>query len=309
MIEVWTNTNKEKSTPDLSVLIPFYKDNPIDLLQAFMTQELNHGAIEILFYDDGTNDQAIITALKTCAKQSAILVKLLLNTENNGRSFARNQLMQNARGKWILYLDADMRPMSASFLDNYLNAIKNETADILFGGFEVSKQKQNSNTELHRVLSKTSDCLSADERRKAGAQYVCSSNLCVKKSVLEAEPFDAGFSGWGWEDSEWAARVSEKYNLEHIDNPALHLGLESTETLLERFKSSGKNYLRFISAHPELAKTLSLYRIAKKLGRIPGQKLMRPILKLLVKTKFMPAKIRLLALKLWRASWYAELLS
>jgi len=126
--------------------------------------------------------------------------------------------------------------------------------------------------------------------------------------VFFGHPFDDKFIGWGWEDSDWAARVSAVCALNHIDNPALHLGLESTDTLLKRFKTSGQNYKRFIDKHPDLAKTLTLYKLSKKLGKVPGQKLMRPILKAVVKSPS-PMKARLFALKIWRASWYAEALA
>ena len=127
--------------------------------------------------------------------------------------------------------------------------------------------------------------------------------------MLKAEPFDDGFTGWGWEDSEWAARVGANYSLIHADNPAWHLGLESTETLLSRFKNSGHNYLRFTQKHPALAQTLTLYSVIQKLKRLPGHAFLRPILKVIVRLHLMPMRLRLTALKLWRASWYAETFS
>jgi len=135
---------------------------------------------------------------------------------------------------------------------------------------------------------------------------MASSNLAVRKTVLEAEGFDDGFTGWGWEDSEWAARVAKRFELIHADIPALHLGLESTDTLLRRFKTSGHNYVRFTNKHPEIAQTLSLYKISQKLRKTPGQKMMRPLLSSAVKLNILPIKLRLFALKLWRASHYAE---
>ena len=98
------------------------------------------------------------------------------------------------------------------------------------------------------------------------------------KSVLKSQGFDTSFTGWGWEDSEWAARVAKQYRLSHAEIPALHLGLENTETLLSRFKTSGPNYVKFTNAHPELAKTLTLYKLSQRLKNIPGQKLARPFL-------------------------------
>ena len=307
MIETFKNkAAKNSPAPKLSILVPYYHDDPVLLLNDLLVQAQAAGKTEILLYDDGTGDANVNARLMSTAKKSTAPISLFFAQENKGRSSARNYLKSQARADWVLFLDADMRPEEVHFLDDYLAEIAEESSDIIFGGFTVPKHKQSAETELHRAFSKTSDCLTADERSKNGAQYVCSSNLCVRSEILDTEPFDTGFTGWGWEDSEWAARVASKYRLKHADIPALHLGLESTETLLSRFKNSAANYTRFTNAHPELAQTLTLYKLSKKLKHVPGQKLTRPILKMLVRTNVVPTKIRLIALKLWRASWYAD---
>jgi len=244
IIDVISNTRKGAKKPNLSVLIPSYRDDATPLLERLMEETGVTLNVEIMIYDDGTADPDIN------AKLAAMC--------------------------------------------------------IIFGGFTVPGEKQSDDTELHRAFSQTSDCLDAAERTAKGPQYVASSNLCVRKTVLQDEPFDTGFSGWGWEDSEWAARVAKTFQLKHLDNPALHLGLESTETLLSRFKTSGPNYIRFTKAHPELAKSLTLYKMSQRLMALPGQTMMRPFLAFMVRRSFTPTKLRLIALKLWRASWYAQ---
>ena len=265
--------------------------------------------IEVLFYDDGTGDPVLTVQMRGGIQTAKGAVKLITNAANQGRSAARNGLFEAARADWVLFLDADMRPSSDNFLENYLRLVETDSTDIIFGGFEVETHQADPDRDLHRALSEISDCLTLDERQAGGPQYVASSNLCVRRQVLEIEPFDSGFAGWGWEDSEWAARVSKRFTLVHVDNPAIHLGLETTATLLNRFATSGPNYLRFTKAHPELAERLPLYNISKSLGRLPGQSLMRPVLKFFVKTHVLPMRARLTALKLWRASHYADVLS
>ena len=295
--------------PLLSVLVPYYNDDPNLLLSDLLVQAETTKNVEILLYDDGTNDANVNTRLEHAADKSPAAIRLFFAAENKGRSTARNYLKSQARAGWVLFLDADMRPQERTFLGDYLAAIQAGDADIIFGGFTVPHQTQSAETELHRAFSKTSDCLDAAARNACGAQYVCSPNLCVRSIILDAEPFDTDFTGWGWEDSEWAARAVKKYKLKHADIPALHLGLETTETLLARFKDSAHNYIRFTSAHPDLAKTLTLYKMSQRLKYVPGQKLMRPILKTLVRSSLVPTKVRLLALKLWRASWYSQAMS
>jgi len=232
-----SNFKNPSGKPVLSVLIPFYKDDPSGLLRDLIKQSDNK-AVEILLYDDGTNDPAVIGKLEGLINSATPEVTLII------------------------------------FLADYLALIQSDMADIIFGGFTVPKKAETPDQELHRALSEVSDCLPLSE-----------------------------------EDSEWAARVSQSYRLVHADIPALHLGLEGTDILLRRFKDSAENYVRFTNKHPEMAKTLKLYIISKKLKSIPGQALMRPLLRAMVKFSFSPIKLRLMALKLWRASWYAEALS
>ena len=292
--------------PKLSILIPYFHDDPVPLIKALAEQCRMRKDVEVLVYDDGSNDADLSCKAIACVKNVEAPVGLFIAEQNRGRSFARNTLFEKARAPWVLFLDADMRPEKDSFVDDYITLIRTMNSDVIFGGFKVLKQSEDPDRELHRALSETSDCLTLTERQAAGPKFVCSSNLAVKKDVLIAEPFDPEFSGWGWEDSEWAARVFKTFSLIHADIPAWHLGLETTDTLLKRFRTSGPNYQRFTHKHPELAETLPLYRIVQKLRRIPGQRLTRPVLRFIVKLGIMPVRLRLLALKLWRASWYAE---
>ena len=297
---------KSRTKPKLSVLIPFYKDDPTQLLQSLLLQTSTNNEVEILIYDDGSMLADLNAKVSAVVKSAPSRVEFLIADKNMGRSAARNTLQQNANADWVLFLDADMRPVSESFLKDYTQLISAGVGDVIFGGFTVPTKAETPDQELHRALSEVSDCLTLAARQAAGPQFVASSNLCVRKDVLFEEGFDHEFKGWGWEDSEWAARVAKKYTLIHADIPALHLGLESTDTLLRRFKSSGANYVRFTDKHPDIAKTLALFKISQKLRKVPGQKLIRPLLKLAVKLQMLPINLRLNALKMWRASWYAE---
>ena len=293
----------------LSILIPFYKDDPTELLLSLLNQLPKDDRVEILIYDDGSNDIGIEKSLYQIISRQSGRVCLISCENNKGRSHARNTLLEAARAEWVLFLDSDMRPVEDNFIHRYYAHINQNQSDIIFGGFTVPTDDIPHQQKLHQALSQTSDCLPLADRIAKGPQYVATSNLCVRKHILDTEKFDPEFTGWGWEDSEWAARVAKVYRLTHIDNPALHLGLESPRTLLERFKTSGHNYERFTQKHPDLAPSLKLYRLSQKLKSTPGQSLMRPILKLLVILGFVPMRLRLVALKLWRASWYADALS
>lgn len=293
----------------LSIIVPFYHDDPVPLITALSKQA--DPRIELILYDDGSADEQLSQRVIKAITTAKLPTRLLTAAQNNGRSIARNRLNDAANGQYLLFLDADMLPAQATFLSNYLQQIQSDKPDIVFGGLSVSDNSVDKTFDLHRALSAGSDCLSAAQRSILPAKHVCSSNLLVRKDVLLSCPFDTGFIGWGWEDVEWAARADEKFTIVHIDNSALHLGLESTETLIRRFRDSADNYARFAARHPELAKQLPSYRTAKLAAKIPGLKLIRPVFAALARDNWhiIPMALRVFALKLWRAGWYAEKLA
>lgn len=299
--------NQDHSGPVLlSVLVPFFHDNPAKLIAALSEQAPAN--VELILYDDGSGDADLHDLVCNAIQSAKLPARLLTAEQNSGRSIARNRLVAAAKGDYVLFLDADMMPGDQTFLDTYIGQIKNHQQDIVFGGFSVVDQSEDPQYELHRALSKNSDCLPASTRNLVPAKHVCSSNLLVRRHVLEACAFDPEFVGWGWEDVEWAARATEKFTLTHIDNPALHLGLETADTLVRRYRNSADNYALFVARHPVLARQLPSYRTAKFAARIPGLKLLRPLFCTIARDpwQIVPMGLRILALKIWRAGWYAE---
>jgi glycosyltransferase involved in cell wall biosynthesis len=294
----------------LSVLIPYYRDNPQALLNRLSAHAPLH--TEVILYDDGSNDADLSLQMDNAVRQSTMPVQRIEAFENLGRSAARNALIKAARGKWVLFLDADMMPQTDAFLDQWMQCITNNNPEIAFGGFRVPARNEIAPAlGLHQAFSRHSDCLSAKIRAQNPAKHVCTSNLLVKKDVLAQCPFDNGFSGWGWEDVEWAARAAAHHDILHIENPARHLGLESADTLVRRFRDSAPNYARFVHRHPELAQTLPSWKAAHLLKNIPGISLLRPVFAALARNSsgMVPMGLRIMALKLWRSSWYAKALS
>lgn len=293
----------------LSVLIPFYKDDPHNLLRRLAKTAPDD--VEIILYDDGSNDPLLSQCMDAATAAAEIPVQLISASENLGRAAARNALIRSARGQWVLFLDADMMPEQDDFLVNWMACIKVEKPAIAFGGFSVSTDDTVPPTlALHQAFSQRSDCLPARIRAQNPAKHVCTSNLLVRRDVLRDCPFDKGFAGWGWEDVEWAARAAKRHSILHIDNPARHLGLESADTLVRRFRDSAPNYARFVQRHPDLARTLPSWKAAHFLRKIPTLLLFRPLLAAMAKdtSGLIPLRLRVLALKLWRSSWYAKVL-
>jgi glycosyltransferase involved in cell wall biosynthesis len=297
------------STARLSVLIPFYRNDPHQLLTALDSQARHlDGEVEIVVLDDAGGDARLSEEVALAVGGMATPTRLLLGSRNEGRAKGRNRLTSHGRARHFLFLDSDMLPDNASFLTTYLDLIRNEDPAAVFGGFSVDQAPLAPEHGLHRALALRADCLSAAVRERTPEKYVFTSNLMVRRDVFESEAFDEGFSGWGWEDVEWGVRVRRKYGVRHIDNTATHLGLDTPAALAAKYEQSTANFARLATRHPDIVSNYPSYRLAKVLKHVPARSLWRAMLKRLALHMTAPMAARVAAMKLYRAALYAEVL-
>ncbi len=93
------NTN-----PMVSVVMPCYNDGRFIQESIASVKAQTYPEIELIIVDDGSDDAETIAALDVLAKEKNIQV---LHTTHVGPSTARNAAIREARGKYILPLDAD----------------------------------------------------------------------------------------------------------------------------------------------------------------------------------------------------------
>ena len=77
--------------PVLSVLIPYYRDDPSDLLRALDREAPKlHGAVEIVLLDDGTNIPAHASRVEQQVAALRLPVRFVQLAQNEGRAKARD---------------------------------------------------------------------------------------------------------------------------------------------------------------------------------------------------------------------------
>lgn len=296
--------------PRLSIIVPFLRDDPLPLLRKLADERgLHTSQVEILLLDDGTNDPALSARLISAVNRLPMAAALLTLTENIGRARGRNLMARKARGDFLLFLDADMLPDRDSFLRDWLDLIAREAPAVAFGGFSLEQAPDDSRYAVHRAMAEKSDCVSAAVRSAQPEKYVFTSNLLVRSDVFGQIAFDENFTGWGWEDVEWAMRVCLDHPIIHRDITATHLGLDTVPQLMDKYRQSAPNFARIAKQHPAFVSGYPSYRVASAIKAVSMQKPVSLLAGWIAKNDHAPVRLRALALRFYRAALYAKALT
>lgn len=295
----------DAEAPRLSVLTPFHRHDPTALLARMARAP---AGVEFILIDDGSSSASLLASVITAAERLAAPVRIIVWSKNGGRAAARNRLIEEARGEYVLFLDADMIPDSPRFLAIWLGVLSTQRPRVAFGGLSVAHARADDDTALHHHLFARSDCAPARLRAQKPAQSTASANLAVRRDFLAAHPFDQRFTGWGFEDTDWALSVVKHVPILHVDNPATHAGLDDVPTLMRKSAEAGRNFARLAAKHPQAVHRFAAYRAAVALKFAPAHNALRGVTAWLAADQagLAPMPVRRAAFKLYRASHFAE---
>lgn len=89
----------------VSIVMPNYNCERFVKETIFSVINQTYSNWELLFVDDNSNDQSL-NIVKEIAKTEK-RIRIFENKENMGAAYSRNLAIQNAKGKWIAFLDSD----------------------------------------------------------------------------------------------------------------------------------------------------------------------------------------------------------
>ena len=311
-VTIWHNTAwVQASNLPLSICVPFYRFDVGRLADRLIKlSDKLRDSVEIVFADDGSRDVAAAERLRQKFQQGNVPATLAVFQNNQGRAIIRNRLIELAQGRFAIFLDADMLPDADDFVARYLALARQDDADIVVGGCtfdQVQKVPKSQQLDLYHGIR--TQCESAEVRNKSAARYVFTNNLMVRRETLLRLPFDQGYTGWGYEDTDWGfAVVRLGARILHIDNTATHLGLSDDSSLIKKHRESVVNYRRLAQKYPVETATLPVSKAVHLVSKLPLPfSYMAMAAEHLIETTFIPVRIRRVLLQSFRIFMYSAL--
>jgi len=223
----------------LSVLIPTYNYVVIPLVKPVHQQLIaTKIPFEIICFDNGSGSNANILNDEINRLEFCTFISL---KKDGGRSKIRNLLAERAKYKWLLYLDADVLPVSDKFITNYIDSAKSIGQKVVFGGLRYEDKPDDDKT-LRWVYGKSREEISLKVRKRDPEKHFTSANFLIDKMVFQEFKFDESLTEYGHEDTLLAIELNKKgIHIGQIDNPVYHLGLDKNEIFIEKTKRSVEN--------------------------------------------------------------------
>ncbi len=302
------NSRSADSIVKISICVPYFQYDISRLLAELICQSVSFSCdVEVIVADDGSADEELTNKIKLIADQSNVCVSGVIFSKNIGRAAIRNQLASMAHGSYILFLDADMYPDMDNFINNYID-YSNLNIDVIVGGRSYSRvEKVASGEALYYFFSKRSECLSAVQRQTQSWRYIFTNNVAIKRNVIIEIPFDEGYDGWGYEDTDWAlSALAKGVSVLHINNTATHFGLIDTNTLLQKFDESVTNFARIRRRFPLYIESSPVYITGRFFsGKYFPLRFLKNSLRKIILSRYCPIYLRYVSLQLYKAAIYS----
>ena len=203
----------------ISVVIPLYnKEQSIgQTLESILGQSCEN--FEIIVVDDGSTDGSV--AKVESFRDSRIQ---LIRQANGGPSKARNEGVKNAKGDWVLFIDADdgMLPGTIGF---FLQKIKtfSDDADMFLGEAVIN----NGDTEHLAIAYKDGLVQNPFKTRVFGRLCQCSGSTVYRKKILEKYTYDERL--YRYEDLQLLMHLYKEYRLYLCSKTVVRINLMYSE--------------------------------------------------------------------------------
>ena len=295
----------------LSVLIPVYNFNVYDLVK---TLSLQAGGLEIP-YEIIVIDDASDAEYKGKNRMISNLpgVKYFEEDTNLGRSKIRNKLADIAVYDNLLYLDCDSYIDNPDFLKKYTSHLDNR--DVVYGGRKyLENEPEDNKFLLHWLHGVRREQIPVDIRANEPNKSFMTNNFMISREAINKVRFNERIRGYGHEDTLFGYDLLKcNISVNHIDNPVIHFGLESSEEFLRKTREGIKNLKRIMKINgneKKLVKDIKLLAYYKRLRELGLSRVIKYIyqrFEYLLRKNLMGRKPNLLIFDLYKLGYLCSL--
>ena len=247
----------------ISILIPIFNWDVSELVRKLQRQcEMLHVPFEILAFEDGSDP---VWQQKNSGLGDFFGINYRIFSSNLGRSRIRNELADQAQYPFLLFLDCDSGILREDFIKQYLDQLQEET--VLYGGREYQKAPPSEKALLlHWRFGRYREQLTVTERQKEPYHRFMTNNFLIPRSIFQSIRFDERLLQYGHEDTLFGLELRKRsVSILHLDNPVIHLGLETADSFLEKNRQAMQNLAFLLQDHPDLeTRLLGSFRQLKK---------------------------------------------
>ncbi len=221
---------------------------------------------EILIGDDGSSAEYHEKYLSLETDN----VKVITSEKNIGRAAIRNKLALEAKGDFLLFIDADvMVPGTAeAYILKWLPFVN--ISRVICGGTLYHESAPGDPDKLLRwKYGKWREQKSAAERNKHPHSGFSTFNVLIEKSVFSKIRFNEELKQYGHEDTLLGYQLKKAgIGILHIDNGLIHEGLESNRDFLNKTKLGIENLSKLydkVTDNKSFSETVLILKIYNKL--------------------------------------------
>ncbi len=221
---------------------------------------------EILIGDDGSSAEYHEKYLSLETDN----VKVITSEKNIGRAAIRNKLALEAKGDFLLFIDADvMVPGTAeAYILKWLPFLN--ISRVICGGTLYHESAPGDPDKLLRwKYGKWREQKSAAERNKHPHSGFSTFNVLIEKSVFSKIRFNEELKQYGHEDTLLGYQLKKAgIGILHIDNGLIHEGLESNRDFLNKTKLGIENLSKLydkVTDNKSFSETVLILKIYNKL--------------------------------------------
>lgn len=251
----------------ISLLIPVYDYDLVALVQSMKNAlGLVPEFYEILIGDDGSSAEY----REKYKSLEGDKIRVIFSEKNIGRAAIRNRLALEAKGDFLLFIDADaMLPGTAeAYMLKWIPFMK--LSRVQNGGIVYHDSPPGDPDKLLRwKYGKWREQRKAIERNRHPHAGFSTFNVLIEKSVFSKIRFNEELKQYGHEDTLMGYQLKKAgIDILHIDNGLMHEGLESNRDFLNKTKLGIENLSKLydnVTDKKSFSETVRILRFYNKL--------------------------------------------